>query len=56
MEHTLEMTLDPIWDTVDRLHVWPDQECPRSAEQETLVRLLKLTEEVGQVARMARSA
>ncbi|TQK44119.1 MazG-like nucleotide pyrophosphohydrolase family protein [Streptomyces sp. SLBN-118] len=43
-------TLDPIWDTVDDLHTWLEQESDLPPQQETLLRMLKLTEEVGEVA------
>ncbi|MET7615433.1 MazG-like family protein [Streptomyces sp. NPDC005408] len=43
-------TLDPIWDTVDDLHTWLDAESDLPPQQETLLRMLKLTEEVGEVA------
>lgn len=38
MEHTLEMTLDPIWDTVGRLDTRLDQKGRQPAEGETLLR------------------
>ncbi|MEU0988854.1 hypothetical protein [Streptomyces sp. NPDC005953] len=56
MEHTLEMTFDPIWDSVDRLHTWLDQESNRPAEQKTPSGLLKLSNEVGVVARSLAGA
>lgn len=46
----LDRTMDPIWDTVDRLHGWLDAESHLPPQQETLLRMLKLTEEVGEVA------
>ncbi|MEU5401748.1 hypothetical protein ABZ348_20900 [Streptomyces sp. NPDC005963] len=51
MEHTLEMTLDPIWDTVDRLHTWLDQQGTGPAELKTLLGPLTLREEGGEVSR-----
>ncbi|AVZ72693.1 hypothetical protein SLUN_11315 [Streptomyces lunaelactis] len=47
----MKHTLDPAWDTVDRLHAWLEAESDRAREQETLLRMLKLSEEVGEVAR-----
>ncbi|WP_405808629.1 MULTISPECIES: MazG-like family protein [unclassified Streptomyces] len=43
-------TMDPIWDTVDRLHGWLEAESELPPQQEVLLRMLKLTEEVGEVA------
>ncbi|WP_327323244.1 MazG-like family protein [Streptomyces sp. NBC_01210] len=43
-------TLDPIWDTVGRLHDWLDAESDLPPQQETLLRMLKISEEVGEVA------
>ncbi|MFI6283420.1 MazG-like family protein [Streptomyces sp. NPDC051018] len=40
----------PIWPTVDRLRGWLDEASTRPAEQELLLRMLKLSEEVGEVA------
>ncbi|GGZ21512.1 hypothetical protein GCM10010387_13210 [Streptomyces inusitatus] len=49
MDHT---TLDPIWDAVDRLHTWlNDNNTTRPREEELLLRVLKLSEEVGEAAR-----
>ncbi|MER6914266.1 MazG-like family protein [Streptomyces sp. NPDC000594] len=42
--------LDPIWDTVDRLHTWLDAHSTRPREEEILLRVLKLSEEIGEVA------
>ncbi|WP_246150282.1 MazG-like family protein [Streptomyces qinzhouensis] len=39
-----------IWPTVDRLRIWLDAACDRPAEQELLLRVLKLAEEVGETA------
>ncbi|MFF4233684.1 MazG-like family protein [Streptomyces sp. NPDC001820] len=50
MEHTLDATMDPIWDKVGRLHAWLDAESDLPPQQETLLRMLKLSEEVGEVA------
>ncbi|MET9667276.1 MazG-like family protein [Streptomyces sp. NPDC006475] len=50
MDHTLDATLDPIWDTVDRLNTWLDENRTLPAQQEVLLRILKLSEEVGEVA------
>ncbi|MFI1399220.1 MazG-like family protein [Streptomyces sp. NPDC020681] len=50
MPQTLDSTLDPIWDTVDRLHTWLDRESELPPQQELLLRMLKLTEEVGEVS------
>ncbi|MFF3242366.1 MazG-like family protein [Streptomyces sp. NPDC002870] len=50
MEHTLDTTVDPIWNTVGRLHAWLDAESELPPQQETLLRMLKLSEEVGEVA------
>ncbi|GLF93966.1 MazG-like family protein [Streptomyces yaizuensis] len=43
-------TIDPIWDTVDRIHTWLDDHSTRPREEEILLRVLKLSEEVGEVA------
>ncbi|WP_406001219.1 MazG-like family protein [Streptomyces sp. NBC_00829] len=43
-------TRDPIWATIGDLHDWLDGECDRPPQQETLLRMLKLAEEVGEVA------
>ncbi|MER5766695.1 MazG-like family protein [Streptomyces sp. NPDC001985] len=48
MDHS---TLDPIWDTVDDLHTWLNDHTTRPPEEELLLRVLKLSEEVGEVAR-----
>jgi NTP pyrophosphatase (non-canonical NTP hydrolase) len=50
MEHPLDTAMDPIWDTVGRLHAWLDTESDLPPQQETLLRMLKLSEEVGEVA------
>ncbi|MFE0421628.1 MazG-like family protein [Streptomyces sp. NPDC058953] len=39
-----------VWPTVDRLRAWLDAANDRPAEQELLLRVLKLSEEVGEVA------
>ncbi|MER6998271.1 MazG-like family protein [Streptomyces sp. NPDC000410] len=40
-----------IWHTVDRLHAWLETaSADRAPEQKTLLRVLKLSEEVGEVA------
>ncbi|MFF8956834.1 MazG-like family protein [Streptomyces sp. NPDC014894] len=48
MDH---ITIDPIWDTVDRLHTWLDDHSTRPPREELLLRVLKLSEEVGEAAR-----
>ncbi|MFI6449275.1 MazG-like family protein [Kitasatospora sp. NPDC050543] len=40
---------DRIWDSVDRLVTWLDQESGLSGGDERLLRILKLSEEVGEV-------
>lgn len=54
MEHTsdpaLTPTLDPTWETVGRLHAWLDAQSDLPPKQDTLLRMLKLSEEVGEVA------
>ncbi|MEU5163960.1 MazG-like family protein [Streptomyces sp. NPDC020875] len=39
-----------VWPTIDRLHAWLDEANDRPAEQELLLRVLKLAEEVGETA------
>ncbi len=39
-----------LWSTVDRLTDWLDDSSSRPAREELLLRLLKLSEEVGEVA------
>ncbi|MEU9608171.1 MazG-like family protein [Streptomyces sp. NPDC048057] len=41
---------DAIWPTVERLRAWLDAANDRPAEQEVLLRVLKLAEEVGETA------
>ncbi|MFH8615735.1 MazG-like family protein [Streptomyces sp. NPDC017979] len=41
---------DDIWPTVERLRAWLDAANDRPAEQELLLRMLKLSEEVGETA------
>ncbi|MGW4228850.1 MazG-like family protein [Streptomyces sp. NPDC004980] len=38
------------WDTIDRLHDWLDSATGVPPEQDLLLRMLKLSEEVGEVA------
>ncbi|MGW7467262.1 MazG-like family protein [Streptomyces xantholiticus] len=45
MEHT-----DHSWETVGRLHAWLHENSKYPPEQEVLLRVLKLSEEVGEVA------
>ncbi|GGW30944.1 MazG-like family protein [Streptomyces xantholiticus] len=45
MEHT-----DHNWETVGRLHAWLHENSKYPPEQEVLLRVLKLSEEVGEVA------
>jgi hypothetical protein len=40
---------DPTWDTVDRLVAWLDDNSALTPETARLMRVLKLTEEVGEV-------
>ncbi|MEU2429980.1 MazG-like family protein [Streptomyces sp. NPDC007861] len=44
--------MNSTWDAVERLHTWLDRSAAdgRPPEQETLLRVLKLSEEVGEVA------
>ncbi|KUJ37229.1 hypothetical protein ACZ90_69920 [Streptomyces albus subsp. albus] len=41
---------DPVWDTVGRLVGWLDRNSTAPRDQELLLRVLKLSEEVGEVA------
>ena len=41
---------DTTWDTVERLAAWLDQGSPLPAETKTILQILKLTEEAGEVA------
>ncbi|MEU5979563.1 MazG-like family protein [Streptomyces sp. NPDC047315] len=41
---------DALWPTVDRLRAWLDAANDRPAEEELLLRVLKLAEEVGETA------
>jgi NTP pyrophosphatase (non-canonical NTP hydrolase) len=41
---------DATWDTVDRLAAWLDRETGLPPEQDRLLRMLKLSEEAGEVA------
>lgn len=41
---------DSAWDTVDRLVTWIDENSPLPRETDTLIRLMKLSEEVGEVS------
>ncbi|WP_030909905.1 MazG-like family protein [Streptomyces sp. NRRL F-5126] len=52
MEHEEEAPPHPgsPWTTVERLHAWLDERSALPAEQERLLRLLKLSEETGEVA------
>lgn len=45
MEHT-----DTGWETIGRLHDWLHENSEHPPEQEILLRVLKLSEEVGEVA------
>jgi NTP pyrophosphatase (non-canonical NTP hydrolase) len=42
--------MDETWDTVDRLHAWLVGASDRAPEEQLLLRMLKLSEEVGEVA------
>ncbi|MFD7708055.1 MazG-like family protein [Streptomyces sp. NPDC059785] len=42
--------LTELWDTIDDLHAWLDTGRERAGQEELLLRLLKLSEEVGEVA------
>ncbi|MDN3296324.1 MazG-like family protein [Streptomyces ficellus] len=42
--------MDDTWDTVDRLLTWLDDASGRPPEQDVLLRMLKLSEEVGEAA------
>ncbi|MGW1884256.1 MazG-like family protein [Streptomyces sp. NPDC001970] len=42
--------MNKIWHTVEHLHTWLEAANDRPPEQETLLRVLKLSEEVGEVA------
>ncbi len=44
---------DHAWDTASQLAAWLDANNQRSAETNTLLRLLKLSEEVGEAAQAA---
>ena len=41
---------ESAWDTVDRLVAWIDESSPRPRETDKLLRIMKLSEEVGEVA------
>ncbi|MFF1396438.1 MazG-like family protein [Streptomyces sp. NPDC058287] len=43
-------TYDSVWETVDGLHAWLESHNRRSADEALLLRVLKLSEEVGEVA------
>ncbi|PLW74518.1 hypothetical protein GQS52_09780 [Streptomyces sp. SCUT-3] len=47
---------DEAWDTVDRLVEWLDAESPVSPEVARLLRVLKITEEAGEVAEAVHGA
>jgi NTP pyrophosphatase (non-canonical NTP hydrolase) len=40
---------DTVWDTVDKLVAWINQGSPLPPETDKLIRLMKLSEEVGEV-------
>ncbi|WP_149182062.1 MazG-like family protein [Streptomyces sp. TRM49041] len=42
--------MDHTWKTVEDLHVWLDRHADRTTERATLLQILKLSEEVGEVA------
>ncbi|MFD7440785.1 MazG-like family protein [Streptomyces sp. NPDC059909] len=42
--------MNNVWDTVEHLHAWLEAATDRAPEEETLLRVLKLSEEVGEVA------
>ncbi|MEV1018849.1 MazG-like family protein [Streptomyces sp. NPDC050264] len=41
---------DELWTTIDRLRAWLDGNSKGSAQEDLLLRMLKLSEEVGEVA------
>ncbi|MEV6795549.1 MazG-like family protein [Streptomyces sp. NPDC051320] len=41
---------DATWNTIGRLHTWLAEAATRPPREETLLRILKLSEEVGEVA------
>lgn len=41
---------DDVWDTIDRLHAWLDANQAHTGRELLLLRMLKLSEEVGEVA------
>ena len=45
-----------LWETVDRLHGWLDSHRRHPARETLLLRMLKLSEEVGEVARAFEAA
>ncbi|MEU8964105.1 MazG-like family protein [Streptomyces sp. NPDC048491] len=47
---TWNSSWDSPWPTVAALHAWLTEESPVPPEQQTLLRMLKLSEEVGEVA------
>ncbi|MFH8565209.1 MazG-like family protein [Streptomyces sp. NPDC017988] len=54
-DHPRERLPDPtdspeLWDTIDRLHGWLDAHNDRAPQEALLLRVLKLSEEVGEVA------
>ena len=48
--HSGEPEATPAWDTVERLYTWLEEHNVLPPEQQRLLRLLKLTEETGEVA------
>ncbi|RVU26197.1 hypothetical protein EOT10_11530 [Streptomyces antnestii] len=44
------LTYDHVWDTVERLRAWLDANGRRTGQDAVLLRVLKLSEEVGEVA------
>ncbi|GAA4921857.1 hypothetical protein GCM10023237_48440 [Streptomyces coeruleoprunus] len=42
--------MDDTWETIDRLHAWLDGASSRTPEELRLLRILKLSEEVGEAA------
>jgi NTP pyrophosphatase (non-canonical NTP hydrolase) len=45
-----EHAAEELWDTIDLLHAWLDAHRAHDSQEDLLLRMLKLSEEVGEVA------
>ncbi|WP_369246181.1 MazG-like family protein [Streptomyces sp. R41] len=50
MADTGPMADEDVWDSIDRLHAWLDANRAHGGREGLLLRMLKLSEEVGEVA------